>query len=276
MTNERLSFRILKIRYGLLVLLCISMLSGCRHARFPGDLNFSLSGAQVQTKGNTLIASTGSVERIWELNSAGLRTLVFRKNDRNVVFSNEQSEVRCDWSYKGIIHKHSKARLVDLTAERSTDEGFTSEHIRVEAEFEYPEVETFIKYVIWVYPGAPGIRTQLFIKGKGEAYLNEDEVRNHKDVGFELVKGALNSNYKASAFAALPIATVTEDENEVQYHIKGVSSQGITGSVLPGGTSKDPELARMSCSPVLTGKYKELHLKMCNSRISKRMEQVMK
>ncbi len=215
----------LKANYYLLLVTIIFLISGCDSDLLLSELKVDLAEAQVKTNGRNLIVNTGSVERIWELTPVGLRTIAFRNNDHTVVFSNEKKNVLCDWSYNGIINNQSKSRIINLTARKSTDEGFTSEHIIVEAEFEYPNIETFVKYVIWAYPGASGIRTQLFIKGNGAKYMDENDLPKRDEITFELVNGTFNSNYKASAFVDLPIATATEDKEKVQYHIKGLSNQ---------------------------------------------------
>jgi len=199
------------------------LITGCRNEIELSKLDYALSVANVKTEGINLIVNTGSVERTWELTSAGLRTKAFKDLKSGEVYSNKHSDILCDWSYYGLIDKDSKAKLLKLSASKSDDEGFTSEHIEVVAEFEYPEVETFLKYVIWVYPGAPGIRTQLFIKGNAGKFLNETMWDVAENVKFNLVQGKFHNNYKASAHAALSVAASTQDDQKVEYLISGLN-----------------------------------------------------
>jgi hypothetical protein len=119
-----------------------------------------------------IIVSTGKVERTWEITKSGLRTvsmidLISRKD-----YSNGQSKILCDWSYNGLINSQSNAKLISLTAEIKNDDGFTSNHLEVVAEFEYPAVETFVKYVIWAYPGAPAFEHNYLSRGMSENTSN--------------------------------------------------------------------------------------------------------
>jgi len=225
MIKHRLSLRKLKGWQYAVVILFFTLLAGCSSKQMLTDIDITLSGASVKTDKKILIVNTGKVERTWELTQTGLKTVSFRMNDSSEIYSNEQSDISCDWTYFGIIDDHSKARLINLSAKNSTDEGFTSEHIEVEAEFEYREVETFVKYSIWIYPGAQGIRTQLHIKGNGAEYLDREKLLKLDEVTFTLEKGSNNDNYKAKAIAELPVASTTEDNNQVEYCIQGVNNK---------------------------------------------------
>jgi len=58
------------------------------------------------------------------------------------------------------------ARLISLEAVADDDEGFTSEHLRVTAEVHHLADAITVKLVIWAYAGAPGLRTQLWVKSR--------------------------------------------------------------------------------------------------------------
>ncbi len=203
------------------ILAMLSSLFGCAAQPKLPHIDFQLATASVQTLEDKLIVSTGRVSRTWQLSGPGLKTILLENLESGEEYSNPRSTVLCDWSYNGIINDYSKAKLISLTASQSNDEGFTSDHIEVVAEFEYPEVETFVKYVIWVYPNAPGVRTQLFIKGNGGHYISASDRPAREDIRFKLLQGHLKSNYNATAFADLPIAAATEDSAKVVYHISG-------------------------------------------------------
>ncbi len=209
-------------RIGLWVMLLLFVITGCKQENGLKEIKAQLSGAEVTTTDNNLIVSTGKVKRTWALTHAGLRTISLENSQNGLIYYNSQPEFLCDWAYYGLLDDQSRAKLISLSAAVADDEGFTSEHIRVEAEFEYPEVETFVKYVIWVYPGAPGIRTQLFIKGNGAKYLSEAKLQTIAGVEFNLVQGRLVRSYKAAAYTAASIAASTQDSQRVEYHIKGL------------------------------------------------------
>lgn len=213
-----------KQQFCFLRILIILLLFGCEKKSDLPPIDYQLAMASAKTVGNMLITSTGRISRTWQLTDSGLRTISMENIESGKEYSNSESQVKCDWSYNGIIDDYSNAKLIGLFATQSNDEGFTSEHIEVVAEFEYPAVETFVKYVIWVYPNAPGIRTQLFIKGNGSQYIKESDLPKREDVQFNLVHGHLKSNYKASAFADLPIAASTEDSEKIEYHIKNLDA----------------------------------------------------
>jgi len=70
----------------------------------------------------------------------------------------------CDWAFHGLLDNRP-AKLLSLTATTDNDEGFAAPHIRILAEFEYPDAATTVRYEIWAYPGANGLRTLLWFKG---------------------------------------------------------------------------------------------------------------
>lgn len=206
----------------LFLFLMLLFFNGCDKKQLINvDLEFK--GASVKTEQEKLIVKTQKIERVWELTNVGLKTISLKDLETGKIYTSEKNDVNCDWSYFGLIDDQSNAKLIGLSAKISNDEGFTSDHIEVVAEFEYPEVESFIKYIIWVYPDAPGVRTQLFIKGKAGKYLKESNITKRDDLEFNLVQGEYSNSYKASSFADLNIATTTEDVKAVVYHIKGLN-----------------------------------------------------
>lgn len=199
-------------------LLLLVFFSSC--IKLP-NLQHEMGNAEVYTKGNKLIVSTGKVKRTWELTNNGLLTTDFT-NGTNSEKIKTDGRIKADWSYYGLIDNTTQGNLVKLSAKASNDEGFTSDHIEVIAEFEYPEVESNIKYVIWAYPDAPGIRTQLFIKGKAEQYIKKPLYKIREDLQFDVVKGNNKNNYGAGAYAERYITTSLQDKKAVQIHAKGM------------------------------------------------------
>ena len=121
------------------------------------SLNVSYKGAQAQTIGNLLRVSTGHIQRTWALTGQGLRTTGVTDLRRQIQWMDKQKKYACDWKFPGV---KGSGRLVSLTAKQSDDEGFTSDHLKVEATFEYKADNLLVQYVIWAYPGSEGLRTQ--------------------------------------------------------------------------------------------------------------------
>lgn len=127
-------------------------------------LNASLSSASARTHNNILTLSTGAVSRefTWTgkgLVTTGLHDLRSNKNWASSACNHESA----DWCFPGLTE--GNASLRSLSAAPSSDQGFTSEHLEVVAEIEYPDTAITLKFVIWAYPDAPGLRTQLWLKG---------------------------------------------------------------------------------------------------------------
>jgi len=146
---------------GRLLLLLVAAVSAGAAALPP--LDRQLGPARAIVRGSQLEVTTGAFTRRWELTPHGLRTVavVF---DGNTTAAGAATPA-CDWSYPGWLD--APAELVNLTAGESDDAGFTSKHLRVVAEFNYPAARTNLRYEIWAYPGADGLRTQLWVKGEG-------------------------------------------------------------------------------------------------------------
>lgn len=209
------------MRYSVCFIILFIFYSSYAQSQLP-DLAFDYKSASVKTDGDKLIVSTGKVERIWKLTNAGLVTNSFMDQISGENYNNLASQVKADWSYYGLVDDTTNAHLLHLSAKQSNDEGFTSDHIEIVAEFIYPSVETSIKYIIWAYPDSEGIRTQLFIKGKAEKYIKNKELSQREDILFELVDGKNRNNYAAGEFAERYITTTAQDKNSVQYHAMGL------------------------------------------------------
>ena len=95
-----------------------------------------------------------------------------------------------------MIDAKSKAKMISLVARKNNDEEFTSEHLEVIAEIGYPDSGVTLQYRIWAYPGAPGIRTQLWVKGSPT-----DSTEGNRESGagpsFKVMKGGSFTNSRA-------------------------------------------------------------------------------
>lgn len=125
----------------------------------------NLGNASVRSENDLLIVSTGEVERRWRLTNVGLVTISMRDLRTNREWANQVPQVDCDWAYADWFGSSQVASLVSICAESSDDQRFTSQHLAITAEFYYPSLGVSARYVIWSYPDAPGLRTQLWLKG---------------------------------------------------------------------------------------------------------------
>ena len=125
----------------------------------------SLEAAEARWDESSLTVSTGPVEFQWRLVENGLATSAVTFDGADSGFSDRVSgPFVANWSYPGLIYKNTKAVPRAITAKPVRFDPFTSDHIAVVAEFEYPSAALLLQYVIWAYPGAAGLRTQLRVK----------------------------------------------------------------------------------------------------------------
>jgi len=149
----------------------ISMLMFFVHAGFAQipSIDLVLKNASVSTQGNVITISTGKAEGKWQWTGKGFVSTGFKNLQTDKEWVNQQSEYLADWDLSLF---EDEAELVSLTADISNDDNFTSQHIRLRAEMDYDMPEKLydesglrLRFEIWAYPDAPGLRTQLFLKG---------------------------------------------------------------------------------------------------------------
>ena len=146
----------------LLMILCYS---ACAQGAFvPKDKTVEYKNASVVYRNNKIIVSTGRIERTWEWTGNGLLTTSIRDQVTGREYAKKSGRYRCDWDLPGSVNDSSAAVLDDLEISENDDEGFTNKHLQVITTINYPEAKLEVQHVIWVFPDAPGIRTQLRIK----------------------------------------------------------------------------------------------------------------
>ena len=151
----------MKDYFGLIICICFGLtLTSCSKG-FEIQLDETFKESRAYTDDDKLYVTTGQISRIWQLTENGLSTLAI--NDDNS-FDVIEPHGGSDWNLKGILNNTARGELVSLTAKKNNDEGFTSDFLEVIAEFEYPLEGVGVKYVIWAYPKATGLRTQLSVK----------------------------------------------------------------------------------------------------------------
>lgn len=134
------------------------------------SIDCSLAEARVFSENNDLIVTTGCVQRVWQLTASGLCTRSLL--DLQTLLQWRWDREDCDWQLPDGTTA-GRAELGSLTAEISDDQGFTDEHLKVSVEFAYPDSGMILRFDIWVYPRASGIRTQLSAKRISQANASE-------------------------------------------------------------------------------------------------------
>lgn len=127
-------------------------------------ISYKYGKASVFTRGDSLFVSTGEIERKWLWTGNGLVTLYLKDKTNRMIYANSQKFVKCDWNLQKMDTVLTRAKIISLTTKVSDDDGFSSKHLEVITQMQYESLKLEIQYVIWVYPGVPGIRTQLRIK----------------------------------------------------------------------------------------------------------------
>lgn len=169
--------------------------------------------------GKKLEVGTESFKRTWKLSNYGLVTTSIFDLKNSKQWANCNNTV-CDWEYNSAIDENSKAKLLSYTAIEDNDSGFTSKHLRVELEFYYPEIETYLKYQIRVYPGATGLFSNISLKGNLSKYVKTSNVKD--GVNFNLIKGKNKSDYQSQNFEKNYIANFVADDKGIEYLISGL------------------------------------------------------
>lgn len=116
------------------------------------------AAAAAWTDGDKLIVTTGLLRRVWSWTGSGFATREVALENAPVAWTHACGE--CDWQLPDGTEP-SDAVLQRLTADLSSDDGFTSDHVRVVAQIEYPKAGITIRWSIWAYANGPGIRTHL-------------------------------------------------------------------------------------------------------------------
>lgn len=126
-------------------------------------INKALGNATVTTSGDTLLANSGVIERKFKWTGKGFVSIGL-KNIKSGKEWCTAPTFTANWMMNNLIDNTS-ASLTSLTCEKSTDENFTAEHLEIKADMEYAGPKVALRFLIWVYPDAPGMRTQVWVKG---------------------------------------------------------------------------------------------------------------
>jgi hypothetical protein len=126
-----------------------------------------LGKASVSFADEILMVSTGKVERSWKLTNTGFQTVSFKNISTGNEWAVKDPVHSSDWNLPKRIENGTNGKLKSIKSIVSDDEKFTSEHLSVEAVFDYEKAGLSVKYLVRVYPGSPGIWTALEVKSLG-------------------------------------------------------------------------------------------------------------
>lgn len=157
-----ISFKIIAV----IAFLLISLLTSAT----VDDVNEKHNGAYAYYSEGVLKVGNKYVERVWEWTDQGLHTTIVKDKVSSKIYQSCTNQ-KADWSLLPNMNMH-KAELLSVTAVSDDDEGFTEEHIEVVAEIAYPLAKMSVKYKIWCFPEAAGLRTQLFVRNDGNSLAN--------------------------------------------------------------------------------------------------------
>lgn len=141
----------------------ISTLMAVASASAIGPQQESLGQAKAVASASAIEVSTGRISRAWKWTGAGWLTTAVRDLDGGREYSAPVG-FACDWNLPGKLEDKTVGELVDCRITQSDDDGFSSKYLEVVSTVNYPAAALVVQHVIWVYPGATGIRTQLRVK----------------------------------------------------------------------------------------------------------------
>lgn len=127
-----------------------------------------LDAAQAKFEGSELSVTTGIITRTWKWTGKGLVTTTLENSRTGQSYAKPKPGYNSDWDLPGLISNDTAGKLLEVTANISDDDGFSNKHIEVVSSIRYEEQKLEIQHIVWVFPGAPGLRTQLRIKGMEE------------------------------------------------------------------------------------------------------------
>lgn len=116
----------MKISIGKIFLLVVSCICFSIQAQtLPAGFKKSLGKATLSVLNDTIIASTGKIERKWKWYDSGLLTTSIKDLTMNKEWAGANTRINCDWDLPGAIQPDSKATFVSFDVRESDDDGFS-------------------------------------------------------------------------------------------------------------------------------------------------------
>lgn len=146
----------------LLILLYCSFNANAGSSVVNKDIEYKT--ARITFENNIIKVSSGKIERIWQWTGKGFQTVSIKDQLTGKEYVDIDSKYSCDWDLPGAINYDTDAELVDVQITENDDDGFISKHLQLVSTVKYTGAKLLVKHIIWVFPDAPGIRTQLQVK----------------------------------------------------------------------------------------------------------------
>ena len=147
------------LHYLLLSLIFVQQISFAQH---DGALRYK--NASIVLKNDRLVVGTDKMERKWIVTKNGLKTVSIKDLQAGREYGAINGQYQSDWDMPGAITDTSTARMVNFSVTINDDNGFTNKHLQGVTTIEYPNAKLLVRHIVWVFPDAPGIRTQLQIR----------------------------------------------------------------------------------------------------------------
>lgn len=188
-----------------------------------------LGAASVETQGPNLRVSTGAVRRVWTWTGRGLLTTDLRRlpdGEPWIATPAETAGAESDWSLPGVV---GQGVVQSVDVQPSEDEGFTTPHLQVITAIHYPDAGLQVQHVVWVYPDAPGLRTQLRLRR-----LDADAPPLDAWEGNDATAERLPADAAGRSLRAIGYYSDTQHRNAADLQIlreEAAASPGESGSV---------------------------------------------
>lgn len=124
----------------------------------------ALDSASITFDGTVLTARTGRITRRWNWTGRGFLTSAIAVEGGREWRLSGRDPRDADWLLPVCEGINPEGRIESVRAEVDDDDGFTSKHVAFTAEMTYPEAKLALRFGVWAFPGAPGLRIGLHIR----------------------------------------------------------------------------------------------------------------
>lgn len=123
-----------------------------------------LEDAEIRFDGQRLVADTGRMTRSWRWTGHGFLTTEIKAAQAARWCLDHADSRDADWLLPVVEERNPAAELVSAETVISDDEGFTTKHVRFMTELHYAEARLAVRFEVWAYPQAPGVRVHLSVR----------------------------------------------------------------------------------------------------------------
>ncbi len=133
-------------------------------SELAGVEEVSLRSAIVTFSPEAIRVSTGVVEAVWERTQRGVQMQWLARTGDADSWVKAEGDEGCDWALPELVDEHAAGELEAVTASVQQQVAYAADHIEVTLQFLYREAGFRLLFTLWVFPGVPGLRTQLALK----------------------------------------------------------------------------------------------------------------